>query len=81
MSVLFDQMKKFGVFGVIFSSIMLKVIFSNPNECYDNEKIAEAVQNKDYTNAENLITDEKTYELYKARMSDVIRHASMLEII
>ncbi|XP_026462578.1 uncharacterized protein LOC113364305 [Ctenocephalides felis] len=81
-SALEAQKKRGGMYGVVFASILLKVILGEGAEVYDSEKIAESIKNNDFSSAEDkLIVDENVYKLYKKRMSDVIRHADKLGII
>lgn len=67
-----DQLKKFGKFGLVMASIIVPVITSNAEDIPDldnmSEKLANGEDCSDFT-----FTSAKTEDIYKVRMSDVIR--------
>lgn len=70
---LLQQLKKFGKFGVLFSTLLLQIILRESSELPDMDQMAQSL--KDDVNTKFDFSSDKSYQVYKTRISDVLRDA------
>lgn len=79
--VLHEHMKKFGVFGVIFASVELKLI-SEKDKSKDMENLFKVSKDDIKTDTvKKSVKDKDSSRLYKERMSNVLRDALCFEML
>lgn len=70
---LLEQLKKFGKFGVLMSTLLLQIILRESSELPDMDKLAQNF--KDDPNTKFDFTSDISYQIYKTRIGDVLRDA------